>query len=359
MRILALAMVLLLLFSTIGSAAEEENLKNIKTDPSGILEPAEKRVISLSDAKKQTEELEGVAESNESMEPERQPEQETITESVDGPDILSESVSKGNSLFLRSLIDGMYSEFENSEVTEKYGSMRGAIITVVTFVPNPYDDPFIQELYKNYNNLAIYFVVLFIIGEWFNRRAAQLKITTSVFGEKDLSQSRFIGGICMCMLALAANIIYMFALDIIEALSGYAVMPSIDMIAPTPENLLLYACLALFDLVLFVFFAIRYLLIYIFAVLCSLIAVLLVPESTREFAFDAIEKIIRILMMQPVAILFTVIGIHVIKGLPVGSEPLGTLCLTILVFLVCWYCLVGKFTLLKQGIKFAVTKGVM
>jgi len=52
MRILALAMVLLLLFSTIGSAAEEENLKNIKADPSGILEPAEKRVISLSDSER-------------------------------------------------------------------------------------------------------------------------------------------------------------------------------------------------------------------------------------------------------------------------------------------------------------------
>ena len=91
-------------------------------------------------------------------------------------------------------------------------------------------------MYTNYNNLAIYFVVLFILGEWFNRRMAQLKITSSVFGYKDLSQARFIGGLCMCMFGLSANIIFMFALQIIQALSQFVVVPSLDAIAPNPRQ---------------------------------------------------------------------------------------------------------------------------
>lgn len=278
----------------------------------------------------------------------------TKTESIDNPGILSEAVSKGNALFARSIIDGMYADFENSEVTKEYGSMRGALVTVLTFVPNPYDDPIIQDLYTDYNNLAIYFMILFILGEFFNRRMAQLKITSSVFGHKDLSQSRFIGGICMCMFGLSANIIFMFALQIVQALSQFAIMPSMDAIAPNPSNLLLYGMMAICDLILTLFFAVRYFLIYIIAVLCSLIAVMLVPGVTRGFALNAIEKIIRLLAMQPAALFAAVIGIYATKGLPAPLESFGYIGLTLVVFLVCWYCMFGNFTLLKQVVKAGV-----
>jgi hypothetical protein len=253
----------------------------------------------------------------------------------------------------------MYEDFETSNVTKEYGSMRGALTTVLTFVPNPYEDPIIQDLYTNYNNLAIYFVILFILGEYFNRRLAQLKVTSSVFGYKDLSQSRFMGGICMCMLALMANVFFMFALQITQDLSKFAVMPSIDAIAPSPDSLLLYAMMALCDLLVFGFFAIRYYVIYVTAVLCSIIAVMIVPEVTRGFALDAIEKIVRILAMQPAALFVSVIGIHASKGLPDPLEPFGYIGLTVFVFCVCWYCWFGNFTLLKNTISFAVSKGVV
>lgn len=340
MRILALAMVLLLLFC---STADAKLIGNFSSDSIGV------KTVTLEEAR--------VKEDNSSSANTSQP--VTKTESVDSPDILSESVSKGNGLFVRSLVDGMYKDFESSNVTKEYGSMRGAITTVITFVPNPYNDPIIQDLYKDYNNLAIYFVILFILGEWFNRRMAQLKVTSSVFGEKYLSQSRFIGGICMCMLALAANIFFMFALDITEALSKFAVMPSVDAIAPSPDNLVLYALMGLCDLLVFGFFTIRYYVIYAIAVLCSVIAVMLVPDITREFAIDAIEKTVRILAMQPAAIFFSVIGIHASKSLPGPLEPFGYIGLTVVVFAVCWYCWFGNFTLLKQGITFAVKKGVV
>jgi len=344
MRRLALAMLLLLLFCSI---ADAKIIGNFTTDATGI------KVVSLTEARVNETETTGTNTSSNVSQP------ITKTESIDSPDILSESVSKGNALFARSLVDGMYADFENSNVTKEYGSIRGALVTVLTFVPNPYDDPIIQDLYKDYNNLAIYFVVLFILGEFFNRRMAQLKVTTSVFGNKDLSQSRFIGGICMCMLGLSANIIFMFALQVVQALSQFVVMPSMDAIAPNPSNLLLYGMMGLCDLLLLLFFAIRYFLIYIIAVLCSLIAVMLVPDVTRGFALDAIEKIIRLLVMQPAALFASVIAIYATKGLPAPLESFGYIGLTIVVFLVCWYCMFGNFTLLKQAVTYAVKKGVV
>ena len=342
MRKLALAMVLLLLFC---NTVDAQIIGNFSTDVIGL------KTVTLDEAR--VNDTAGVNTSSNVSQP------ATKTESIDSSDILSESVSKGNSLFARSLIDGMYADFEDSEVTKKYGSMRGSITTVLTFVPNPYDDPIIQNLYKDYNNLAIYFVILFILGEFLNRRMAQLKVTSSVFGHKDLSHSRFIGGVCMCMLALSANIIFMFALQIIQALSQFAVMPSMDAIAPNLDNLLLYGMMALCDVLVFGFFAIRYYVIFIIAVLCSIIAVMLVPDVTRGFALDAIEKIIRILVMQPAALFASVIGIYASKGLPAPLEAFGYIGLTIVVFGVCWYCLFGNFTLLKKGLSYAVTKGVV
>lgn len=341
---LALAIVFcMLLFCSI---ADAKIIGNFSTDATGI------KTVSLTEARVNETDI-GTNTSSNVSEP------STKTESIDSPDILSESVSKGNALFARSLVDGMYADFENSDVTKKYGSMRGAIATVLTFVPNPYDDPIIQDLYTDYNNLAIYFVILFVLGEFFNRRMAQLKVTSSVFGNKDLSQSRFIGGMCMCMVGLAANLIFMFALDVTASLSQFAVMPSMDAIAPNPGNLLLYIMMAICDLIVLVFFVIRYFLIYIIAVLCSLIAVMLVPDVTRGFALDAIEKIVRLLIMQPAALFASVIGIYASKGVPAPLESFGYLGLTIVIICVCWYCLFGNFTLLKQAVTYAVRKGVV
>ena len=153
MRRLALAIFFcMLLFCSI---ADAKIIGNFTTDATGI------KVVTLTEARVNETDT-GVNTSSNVSQP------VTKTESIDSPDVLSESVSKGNALFARSLVDGMYADFENSNVTKEYGSIRGALVTVLTFVPNPYDDPIIQDLYKDYNNLAIYFVILFILGEFFN-----------------------------------------------------------------------------------------------------------------------------------------------------------------------------------------------
>ena len=169
----------------------------------------------------------------------------TKTDAIPGSDVVSGWVTAGLNGWLKGLINGMYASFDNNTaVNNQFGSARGALYTVITYVPNPYEDPTIKGLYTNYNNLAIFFVIIFIFGEWSNRNLARMKVTSNVFGDKDLSASRFYGGLCMCGIALFANIIYMLALQIIQALSQFAMSNVLDSIAPSPDNLILFFMMA-------------------------------------------------------------------------------------------------------------------
>lgn len=355
-----------LLFANIAAAAEPQKLKIIKptTDIKNPVE-AVKPLISLDTSIKNSK---GFDNRSIGAEPTihnntfaNSSEPEAKKESVSSNSVASGMVSDGINLFGRSLIDGMYASFDNnSEVTAKFGKVRGSLFTAITYVPNPYDDPAIKALFQNYNNLAIYFVCLFIFGEWANRRLASAKVYSSVFEDKDLSTTKFWGGLCMCFIALAANFFYEMLLKIIEALSQFTMMNNLSSIAPSPDNLVLYAMMAICDLTVFIFFIIRYFVIYAMAILCTLIAVMYVPEWSRDFAKRTTDHVLRILFLQPVAIFFTGIGIMALKIFPDNSGflAIGYVCLTIFVFLVCWYMLFGDFEFIKKGAKYAVSVGL-
>jgi len=340
-RAVAIIFFVLLLCSSIASA---KIIGNFSTDSIGL------KTVTLEEAK---------VKENSSTSNISQPAIPIITQSMDSQGVGAGMVSAGINQFGRSLIDGMYASFDNSSVTQKFGSTRGALFTAITYVPNPYDDPTIKGLYQNYNALATFFVIIFIFGAWASRNLARMNVTSSVFGDKDVSTSAFFGGLCMCGIALCANFFYLFALQIIQALSQFAMSNVLDSIAPSPDNLVLYAMMAICDIVVFVFFVIRYYVIYAAAVLCTVVAVLLVPDFSRDFAKKSIDYIVRILLLQPVAIFFTCLGILTMKGLPSPLQPFGFIGLTVFIFLVCWYMLFGDFEFLKKGIKIAVSKGVV
>jgi hypothetical protein len=337
-RAVAIAFFVLLLCTSIASA---KIIGNFSTDSTGL------KTVSLEEAKvKEDSNTSSVNTSGNTAV--AQP--ATKTESIPQSDMVSGWVTAGLNNWLKGLIGGMYGSFENnSAVNNQFGTARGALYTAITYVPNPYADPTIKGLFLNYNALAIFFVCIFIFGEWANRRLAGMKVTSTVFEGKDLSTSKFFGGITMCGIALFANIIYMFSLQIIQALSQFAMGTVLDSIAPSPDNLILYFMMALCDLTVFIFFIIRYYIIYAVAVLCTIVAVLLVPDFSRDFAKKSIDHIVRILLLQPVAIFFTCLGILTMKSLPVQLQPFGYIGLTIFIFLVCWFMLFGDFEFIKKG----------
>lgn len=133
----------------------------------------------------------------------------------------------------------------------------------------------------------------------------------------------------------------------------------LDSIAPSPDNLVMYIMMGLCDLTVFIFFIIRFYVIYAVAVVCTLIAVLLVPDWSRDFAKKCIDNVVRILLLQPVAIFITCLGIHALNNLPAALQAGGYVGLTLFVFLTCWYMLTGDFEFIKKGGKMVLaTAGV-
>lgn len=262
----------------------------------------------------------------------------------------SDMVAKGIQKALIMAADSMYGAFDNNTaINEKFGTPQGALFNFSTQIPDPYSTPEVKSLSKNYRYLAIFFVILFILGEFMNRNLARMKVTESVFGNKDLSTSRFVGGITMCFIGLFANFIFMGALKVTEVLSQYAMFSVMDSIAPSPDNVITYLGMAFCDFFIMIFFIIRYYIIVATAIVCTVIAVLWVPEPTRDFAQKTTEIIVRILALQPAVVFATSVGILGLKNMPKEALPLGYICLTIFVILVCCYFLFGDFKIIKKG----------
>lgn len=339
MRKLALAMALLLLFCSI---ADAKIIGNFSTDSTGL------KTVTLDEALVKDNNS-AITSPNtmitQSVNSSSQP-PEMKSENISGEDFIQNEVSAGNKLFVRSLIDGIYN---NSAKTSAFDAL--------TFSPNPYQDKGVVKLYGGYQNLSLYMIVLFIFGALTNRSLARTKLIRKV----NLSHAAFIGGIAMCCFALVANIIFAGALNLIEALNQFITLPAhVIPKIPNPDSLLLFVISGLGDLFIYGFFTIvRYYVIYIVAVVCSVIAVLLVPEFSRDFAKDCIEKIIRILFLQPAALFVYVICINASNGLPDFLKPYSYLGITIMIFLTCWYFMFGNFTLLKKGVSLAVKKGLV
>lgn len=288
------------------------------------------------------------------------------SEEVDNGNFLSNAVSSGIMMFLRALFDGMcddiyadgYSPGVNSTGANdgtEFTNSTGSLYDALTSVPHPYENQTIVKMYGGYLNLTIYCITVFVLGALISRSIARMRLDKDI----DVRQAAFIGGIAICGLALVSNILYMFALDIVEALNNYIMLPAMSALTPDPnDDLLLSIIQSLCDFLLLVFFNIRYYMLNVVAVGCSIVAVLLVPEFTRDFAENCIEKIIRILLLQPAALFVYVVCILSAPSFPDGFKAVAHISTTVLVFATCWYFMFGNFTLVKKGISFAIRKGV-
>lgn len=370
-RAIAVVFCLLLLINIAG-ASDTIKLKklNASTD-TGI---STQKIIHLSDAKNETANYSNVSSVTGTTGTNAQaPSENTKTENVDNGNFLTNAVSSGITLFIKGLCNGIYADIyadghapgENSTAinstatngtgyTEYSNSTYDGIYTAITNVPHPYKDKNIVKMYGGYLNLTIYCILIFVFGALISRSIARIRMDKN----KNLTQAAFVGGIATCGFALIANILYGGALDVIETLNQFITLPAMPALAPDPTSLLLCIVQTFCDAVLFVFFIIRYYVLYIAAVGCSVIAVLLVPEFTRDFAENCIEKIIRILFLQPAALFVYVVCILSVDALPDSLKAFAHIGTTLMVFLTCWYFMFGNFTFLKRGISFVIRKGV-
>ena len=356
---IAVAFVLLMATINIGLGAQGP-LKILSTNGSDSTHESSGLVISMSDAASRSEnysktdsDLESEISQNNSSSSDLDLESET----VDNGNFLTNAVSSGIALFLRGMCDGIYADiYAGEENGTEFTNSTDTLYDALTSVPHPYENQTIVKMYGGYLNLTLYCIIIFVIGALISRSIARTRLDKNI----DTTQAAFIGGIAICGLALIANILYMYTLDVVEALNNYIMLPAMPALTPDPtDDLLLSIVQSICDFILLVFFNIRYYMLNVVAVGCSVVAVLLVPEFSRDFAQNCIEKIIRILFLQPAALFVYVVCVLSAPGFPDGFKAVSHISTTVLVFATCWYFMFGNFTLLKKGISFAIRKGVV
>jgi len=357
MKFLYIIVLLMLIFSMVDPAVCAEGKPKIRNADGSerIKDTTPKKVISLDDAKAQNKDYEdkGIIDKGSSKDKDDASSKEESFgfETVESSDVIKNEVAAGNKQFVTDLVNGLYSGLRENDNEDDENVIENTY-RILTEEPRPYDDKNIVELYGGYLNLALYIIVIFILGESISRNMDRMDIS---FGTKfHLPRRKFLGGIALCGLSMMGHVLFKLALDLIGTFNSYIITPVIPSITPDPENIIIFLLLGLCELLVGIFFKVRYYLVYVFAVICSVIIVLLVPKITRGFAVDVLEKMARILMMQPAALF--VMSICVMVG---DSSILGYVGLVVLIFLTCYYCMFGNFTLLKTVFSMAISKGLV
>lgn len=355
-----LVLLILLLSLTCTALGAEEKLKVRNADGSeAIREKTSLKSISLEGAVSQNKDFEDAGilskdnDEEDETEEEEDPEESYGYETVDDEDFIKNEVAAGNKQFLVDVVTGMLEglwEVDEEKEREKVDNAY----KILTLEPKPYEDKTVVDLYGGYLNFTIFITIMFILGESVSRNIDRMKITSS--SKYRLPQRKFIGGVALCLLAILSNIIFKWALDIIECLNDYIMAPAIPAITPDPENIFMFLMLGLCELLVCIFFMVRYYLIHVFAVICSVIVVLLVPKTSRDFAKNVLEKMARILVMQPAALFVMSVCVMKMDTLPTITGYIG---LIVMEFLTCYYFMFGNFTLLKTAISIAVSKGLV
>jgi hypothetical protein len=76
----------------------------------------------------------------------------------------ADMVAKGIQKALTGAADSMYGAFNNNTaIDEKFSTPQGALFNFSTHIPDPYSNPEIKSLSKNYRYLVVFFVILFIL----------------------------------------------------------------------------------------------------------------------------------------------------------------------------------------------------
>jgi hypothetical protein len=231
---------------------------------------------------------------------------------------------------------------------------------VITFNVDPENIPIARD-YNNINtNFAVILAVLVIFGESIATSAAASNYPaySNVFGEKDFSQRRFIGGGISVMAGIGGSYIFRGIMLLIGMIDAYMMLMVMDSIEPNASNVTIYFFLTIAELIVLLFFIYRQVVIVAMYIASPIYGVMWASGYMKDFIDSIGDKVIRVLIMQPLCIFLTVVSIITFKALDMkvmgitvwsgDSEGLFGLALCIMIVATCWWCMFGNFTIVKR-----------
>jgi len=255
-------------------------------------------------------------------------------------------------------------------IYDTFGKTRGFIFSFINYNINPENIPLAKDYNDKNQNIAVILAVLFMFGEGLSSSLAGANYPAykNVFGEKEFSQKKYVGGGVAMIAGLGAAWVFRGVMIFIDLIDAYLMLSIMDSIKPSVDNGLMYFAMAVIELSLLGFFLYRQILIGAMFIASPIYGVMWASGYAKELIDSIGDKFIRALIMQPLCIFLTVVAISIMKS--IEWEIFGivvwdadnelTLYAILLVFLLltCIWCIFGKMTIVKRTINMAVFKKV-
>jgi hypothetical protein len=256
------------------------------------------------------------------------------------------------------------------DIKGEYGDTVGFIFKFITWNIKPWEIVSIKDL-EHQMWLMIFPLSIIIVLAVLIARSAALADPQgykTMFGNVDIIQNDFIGGGLFVIIALASEgtaVAIIMALDLINAFLMSSILESIR---PSADTAIMYFCLGVIEAGLFIFFFYRQVMIVAMYVIAPIYGMFFATGLFKEAVDEIGDKFTKALLMQPLCIFITNIGIKVMEAthmhffgfsiLEAGNSSIFYFALFVVLLFTCIWCLFTKVNFFKRIVGIAVYRRI-
>jgi hypothetical protein len=270
----------------------------------------------------------------------------------DSPSYGAQMIESGMKMFANSIGDSMISLGTGNETVNR-AETPGLIFKMITYTVDPYTFPWVK---KWWNTMLVFYVFVFTavcIGgatavliqkmspDTLNRIAWLLDDKSASFYYQN-----WLGKMVLGLLFPVITLFGVYVILLINyAVSGLITANALNAVPPTIDNMIAYFFMALAYLILTIVFALRNIIIVLFAAGSLGIAALYLIPQLQDFVKSVFVYFIIVVFMQPALIFTAAVGTVFIQNLPpelnmfVSASYMALIILLVAMGLV---CIIGK-----------------
>jgi len=264
----------------------------------------------------------------------------------------AQMIESGMNMFVNSIGDSMISMGTGNDTVNR-AETPGLIFKMITYTVDPYTFPWVK---KWWNTMLVFYVFLFTVAciggatlvliqkmspDTLSRIAWLLDENSGSFYLQN-----WLGKMVLGLLFPVITLFGVYVILLINyAVSGLITAKALNAVPPTIDNMIAYLFMALAYLILAIVFALRNIIIVLFAAGSLGIAALYLIPQLQDFVKSVFVYFIVVVFMQPALIFTAAIGTVFIQNLPIeltGFVQISYLALIILLVVMGIVCIAGK-----------------
>jgi hypothetical protein len=216
---------------------------------------------------------------------------------------------------------------DQMSVKRNYGTAVAIIYILATVEFNPLENEFIRNWIKNTNEIGLFMIIFFVFlgainvnyyrfTSMNNRQKAYVLST-----RYHIPMNEYVFTIIeACILMIFGYVILWITLTMETWLSKMIMVPILDRIAPTGDNIIMYIMMSICYVVLALVICLRLLIIGMFCGSYLVFVGLYCFGISRETAEQAFIYYLQVLFLRPIILGITVFGVGIISSIKINPE---------------------------------------